>query len=88
MKSRTAVKKTNRKQTRVKGNEDRWVGEFFIKRTILLPMIVLIEQSSAAIDEMIDVVGRGAVEAVLQLSACSSWFYRAPQKTHLYLVWF
>lgn len=35
----------------------------------LLPMIELVEQSSVAIDELIDVVGRGAVDAVLQLSA-------------------
>jgi adenosylmethionine-8-amino-7-oxononanoate aminotransferase len=32
-------------------------------------MIDLIEESSQAIDDLIDVVGRGAVEAVLQLSA-------------------
>src|SRR5260370_23857537 len=64
------MKKTNRKQRRVKGTEDRRVVEFFVKHgQFLLPMIEMIEQSSAAIDEMIDVVGRGAVEAVLQLSA-------------------
>jgi len=64
------MKKTNRKQTRVKGTEDRRVVEFFVRHgQFLLPMIDLIEESSAAIDEMIDVVGRGAVEAVLQLSA-------------------
>jgi putative transposase len=64
------VKKSNRKQTRVKGTEDRRVVEFFVRHgQFLLPMIDLIEQSSEAIDEMIDVVGRGAVEAVLQLSA-------------------
>src|SRR5260370_8883536 len=64
------MKKTNRKQTRVKGTEGRRVVELFVKHgQFLLPMIDLIEESSAAIDEMIDVVGRGAVEAVLQLSA-------------------
>jgi hypothetical protein len=64
------MRKTNRKQTRVKGTAERRVVEFFVKHgQFLLPMIDLIEQSSAAIDEMIDVVGRGAVEAVLQLSA-------------------
>jgi transposase-like protein len=64
------VKKTNRKQTRVKGTEDRRVVEFFVKHgQFLLPMIELVEQSSVAIDELIDVVGRGAVTAVLQLSA-------------------
>lgn len=64
------MKETNKKQTRVKANEDRRVVEFFVKHgQFLLPMIDLIEQSSTAIDEMIDVVGRGAVAAVLQLSA-------------------
>ncbi|MGH9959419.1 MAG: IS256 family transposase, partial [Pyrinomonadaceae bacterium] len=64
------MKETNRKQSRVKGTEDRRVVEFFVRHgQFLLPMIDLIEQSGAAIDEMIDVVGRGAVEAVLQLSA-------------------
>jgi putative transposase len=64
------MRKTNRKQTGVKGTEERRVVEFFCKHgQFLLPMIELVEQSRAAIDEMIDVVGRGAVEAVLQLSA-------------------
>ena len=64
------MKETNRKQSRVKGIEDRRVVEFFVKHgQFLLPMIDWIEQSSETIDEMIDVVGRGAVEAVLQLSA-------------------
>lgn len=64
------MRKTNRKQTRVKGTEDRRVVEFFVKHgQFLLPMIDLIEESSQAIDDLIDVVGRGAVEAVLQLSA-------------------
>src|SRR5260370_40387865 len=64
------MKKTNRKQRRVKGTEERRVVEFFVKHgQFLLPMIEMIEQSSAEIDEMIEVVGRGAVEAVLQLSA-------------------
>ena len=64
------MRKTNRKQTRVKGGEDGRVVEFFVQHgQFLLPLVEMIEQSSAAIDELIDVVGRGAVEAVLQLSA-------------------
>jgi putative transposase len=64
------MKKTNRKQKRVKGTGDRRVVEFFVKHgQFLLPMIEMIEQSSQAVDELIDVVGRSAVEAVLQLSA-------------------
>ena len=35
----------------------------------LLPMVDLIEQSRLAVDELIDVIGRARVEAVLQLSA-------------------
>jgi len=35
----------------------------------LLPMMELIEQSQVAVDELIDVVGRATIEAVLRLSA-------------------
>jgi hypothetical protein len=35
----------------------------------LLPMMELIEQSRMAIDELIDVMGRASVEAILGLSA-------------------
>ncbi len=35
----------------------------------LLPMVELIEQSKVAVDELIDVVGRSTIEAVLRLSA-------------------
>lgn len=36
---------------------------------MLLPMVELIEQAQMAVDEFIDVLGRAALEAVLQLSA-------------------
>ena len=36
---------------------------------MLLPMVELIEQAQLAVDEFIDVLGRAALEAVLQLSA-------------------
>ncbi len=36
---------------------------------VLLPMVELIEQSKLAVDELIDVLGRASIEAVLQLSA-------------------
>jgi len=35
----------------------------------LLPMVELIEHSKLAVDELIDVLGRASIEAVLQLSA-------------------
>jgi transposase-like protein len=64
------MKETSRKQKRIKGAEDRSVVQFFVKHgQHLLPMLEMIEQSRAAIDEVIDVLGRSAVEAVLQLSA-------------------
>jgi putative transposase len=64
------MKKSNTKRKRVKGAEERQVVEFFVRHgQCLLPMVELIEKSSLAVDELIDVVGRNAVEAVLQLSA-------------------
>ncbi len=36
---------------------------------VLLPMVELIEQSKLAVDELIDVLGRAQIEAVLRLSA-------------------
>jgi hypothetical protein len=36
---------------------------------LLLPMLDLIEQAEAAIDELIDVIGRATIEAVLLMSA-------------------
>lgn len=64
------MKKSNTKRKRVKGAEERTVVEFFVRHgQCLLPMVELIEKSSVAVDELIDVVGRNAVEAVLQLSA-------------------
>ena len=35
----------------------------------LLPLVALIEQAECAVDEVIDVMGRATIEAVLQLSA-------------------
>jgi len=48
----------------------RRIAEFFSRNGQgLLPMVDLIEQSRLAVDELIDVTGRAAIEAVLQLSA-------------------
>lgn len=52
-----------------KGNE-RKLAEFLVRHgQALLPMLELIEQSRLAIDELIEVMGRASVEAVLELSA-------------------
>jgi len=70
LKGRTAVKKsyhTINKQGKV--NEQK-LAEFLSKNgQMLLPMVDLIEQCQWACDELIDVTGRAAIQAVLQLSA-------------------
>ena len=46
------------------------LAEFLVKSgQNLLPMVELIEQSQKAVDDLIDVVGRATIEAVLKLSA-------------------
>jgi transposase-like protein len=49
---------------------ERKLAEFLVRHgQALLPMLELIEQSRLAIDELIEVMGRASVEAVLELSA-------------------
>jgi putative transposase len=49
---------------------ERKLADFLVRNgQALLPMLELIEQSRMAIDELIDVMGRASVEAVLELSA-------------------
>ena len=58
---------TIEKQGKVGG---RKLTEFLVRNgQALLPMLELIEQSRMAIDELIDVMGRASIEAVLELSA-------------------
>ncbi|MGH9401587.1 MAG: hypothetical protein ACRD2P_05725 [Terriglobia bacterium] len=46
------------------------MGEFLARNgQMLLPMVQLVEQARVAVDEVIDVVGRKTIEAVLWLSA-------------------
>ncbi len=46
------------------------LGRYLAKNgQVLLPMVELIEQSKLAVDELIDVLGRAQIEAVLRLSA-------------------
>jgi putative transposase len=52
------------------GKGERKLAEFLVRNgQALLPMMELIEQSRMAIDELIDVMGRASIDAVLQLSA-------------------
>jgi len=70
LKGRTAVKKsyhTINKQG--KANERKLADLLSKSGQLLLPMVDLIEQCQWACDELIDVTGRAAIQAVLQLSA-------------------
>ncbi len=50
--------------------ESKELAKFLAKEgQFLLPMLDLIEQAQSAVDEVIDVVGRSAIEAILLLSA-------------------
>ena len=52
-----------------KANEQK-LAEFLSKNgQLLLPMVDLVEQCQWACDELIDITGRAAIQAVLQLSA-------------------
>lgn len=54
----------------VEKNDSCGLAEFLVKNEQgLLPMVELIEQSQRAVDELIEVVGRATIEAVLKLSA-------------------
>jgi len=59
----------------------RKLSEFLIREgQFLLPMVKLIEQSELAIDQMIDVLGRASIEAVLELSAQEKAGAKSPGK--------
>ena len=50
-------------------SDSRSLTDFLVKNGQgLLPMVELIEQSQQAVDELIDVVARATIEAVLRLS--------------------
>jgi len=70
---RTAVKKsyhTIGKQGKV--NEQELTEFLFKNGQFVLPMVDLIEQCQLACEELIDVTGRAAIQAVLQLSAAQA----------------
>lgn len=43
----------------------------------LLPLVDLVKSTELALEELIDVTGRAAIEAVLELSQLSRWQVRA-----------
>ena len=61
--------------------DSRALSEFLAKDgQLFLPMLELIEQSALAVDELIDVMGRATIEAVLLMSAEQVAGPRAPGK--------
>jgi putative transposase len=51
-------------------NDSKKLAAYLAKdHQIIMPMVELIEASRLAVDELIDVLGRASIEAVLQLSA-------------------
>lgn len=68
--------------------DKRQLSEFLMREgQFLLPMVKLIEQSQKAIDELIDVTGRAAIEAVLELSAQEKAGARSPGKASGQVRW-
>lgn len=56
--------------TTIDKHDTRGLARFLSKNgQALLPMVELIEQSALAVDELMDVLGRASIEAVLRLSA-------------------
>jgi transposase-like protein len=70
-KEKAAMKKGQTRRPAVIDAGDRRALTEFLTRggQLLLPLVDLLERSQCAIDEVIDVVGRAAIEAVLELSA-------------------
>ncbi len=60
-----------KKNYRIAGKEDtRKIAEFLATNgELLLPMVELIESSRMAVGELVDLLGRASIEAVLRLSA-------------------
>jgi transposase-like protein len=70
LKGRTAVKKSYHTINKQGKSNERELTDFLAKNgQVLLPMVDLIEQCQLACDDLIDVTGRAAIQAVLQLSA-------------------
>ena len=70
MKGRTAVKKSYHTINKQGRANEQQLTEFLSKSgQLLLPMVDLITQCQCACDDLIDVTGRAAIQAVLRLSA-------------------
>lgn len=68
--------------------DKRQLTEFLMREgQFILPMVKLIEQSERAIDELIDVLGRASIEAVLELSAREQAGAKSPGKASGEVRW-
>lgn len=68
--------------------DSRKIAEFLAKDgQLLLPFLELICNTEQAVDELIDVVGKGAIEAVLLLSAEQLAGPKQPGKAHGEITW-
>lgn len=69
--------------------DSRALSEFLAKEgQLLLPMLELIEQAELALDEVIDVMGRATVEAVLLMSAEQVAGPKTPGKKRSGVCWY
>ena len=69
--------------------DSRKIAEFLAKDgQLLLPFLELICNTEQAVDELIDVVGKGAIEAVLLLSAEQLAGPKQPGKAHGNITWY
>ena len=72
----------------VTASDKRRLSEFLIREgQFLLPMVKLVEQAELAIDELIDVTGRAAIEAVLELSGQEVAGSKSPGKASGEVRW-
>ena len=68
--------------------DSRKLAEFLSKEgQLLLPMLELVERAEVAVDELIDVMGRATVEAVLLMSAEQAAGPRTPGKKRGEIRW-
>ena len=71
-----------------KKNDSRKIAEFLSKDgQLLLPFLELICNTEQAVDELIDVAGKAAIEAVLLLSAQQLAGPKQPGKSHGDITW-
>ena len=70
-------------------NDSKKLSEFLAKEgQLLLPMVNLVTQAEMAVDEVIDVTGRAAIEAILTLSAQEVAGPKHPGKEIGEIMWF